>query len=312
MIEHDRGVGEHSQQRDLDLVRVYLDELGWHPVLSRAEEVRLARAIEDGERAARELEQAVHSSRKRRLALEEAVVEGKRARKEFIRANLRLVVSIAKRYQHRGVELADLVQEGNVGLLYAIDRFDWRRGYKFSTYATWWIRKGVAQAVGDSSSALRLPRHRRDQARALAETAERLERRMGHSPGERRLADEAGIRLADVVAIRRAAAPVVSLSAPIDEDGDELGDLVADPSSDVGDIAISAVLPREVGRLLEQLSPSAATVIRLRYGIGTQDGPLSATAVGAALSVSPERVRQIEVRALATLRRRLEHGSRAS
>jgi RNA polymerase sigma factor (sigma-70 family) len=309
MFEHDRGdAGEQLRQHDLDLMRLYLDELGWHAILSRADEVRLAQAIEEGERAARELQTARRLGRRRRQALEEAAEAGRRARQEFIKANLRLVVSIAKRYQHRGVELSDLVQEGNIGLLYAIER----RGYKFSTYATWWIRKGVAQAVGDFSSTVRLPRHRRDQARALSDAADRLEHTLGHSPGAAELADETGIRMADVVAIRRASAPVVSMSAPIDEDGNELGELVADPSVDVGDAATAAALPREVESLLGQLSASAATVIRLRYGIGSPDGPRTAAEVGAALSISPERVRQIEMRALASLRHRLGRVSWAS
>ncbi len=313
MMEHEGGDGgRHPGDRDLDLMRLYLDELGWHTLLTRADEVRLAQTIEEGRRAAHELEQAPPMSRERKRALEDAVDAGTKARHEFIRSNLRLVVSIAKRYQHRGVELADLVQEGNIGLLHAIERFDWRRGYKFSTYATWWIRKGVAQAVGDSSSVVRLPRHRRDQARALSETAERLERRLGHAPGTRELADETGIRMADVVAIRRAAAPVVSMSMPIDEDGNELGELITDASGDVGDVAISAVLPREVDHLLEGLSASSATVLRLRYGIGSADGPRTATEVAALLSISPERVRQIEMRALATLRHRLQRVSWAS
>ena len=311
-MQHDRGdSGDHPGQRDIDLMRMYLDELGWHALLLREDEVRLAKAIEEGEHAAAELEQGRRMSRKRRQALHKTVEAGSRARQEFTRSNLRLVVSIAKRYQHRGVDLADLVQEGNVGLLHAIERFDWRRGYKFSTYATWWIRKGVAQAVGDSSS-VRLPRHRRDQARVLSETAERLERHLGHAPGTRELADETGMRVADVVAIRRAAAPVASLSALIDEDGSELGELVADPSRDVGDVAISAVLPGEVGNLLEHLPASAATVLRMRYGIGPSDGPRTAAEVGAALSISAERVRQIEMRAIATLRHRLERSSWAS
>ncbi len=308
-MENERG---DFGQGDPDLIRLYLDELGWHALLSRADEVRLAQAIQEGERAKCELEGAHRLSLRRRRALQEAVASGNRARQDFIRSNLRLVVSIAKRYQHRGVELSDLVQEGNIGLMQAIERFDWRRGYKFSTYATWWIRKGVAQAVADCSSTVRLPRHRRDQARELSDTAERLERKLGHSPGTRELADESGIGIADVVAIRRAVAPVLSMSAPIDDDGDELGELVADPSRDVGDVAISSVLPGEIGHLLEQLSASAARVLRLRYGIGSADGPRTAADVGAELSISPERVRQIEARALATLRHRLGRESWAS
>ncbi|HVC13968.1 MAG TPA: sigma-70 family RNA polymerase sigma factor [Acidimicrobiales bacterium] len=312
MFEHDRGQTDQPRQHEIDLMRVYLDELGWHAVLSRADEVRLAQAIEEGERAARELSSGRRLAARTKRTLEATVADGRRAHQEFIRANLRLVVSIAKRYQHRGVDLADLVQEGNIGLLHAIDRFDWRRGYKFSTYATWWIRKGVAQGVGDSTSVVRLPRHRRDQARELTDTAERLERALGHAPGAQELADETGIRIADVVAIRRAAAPVVSMSAPIDEDGNELGDLVADPSVDVGDVAVTTVLPREVEGLLDQLSASAATVIRLRYGIGSTGGPRTAAQVGTMLKISPERVRQIEMRALASLRHRLGRVSWAS
>ena len=313
MSEHERwGSGEPPRQRDLDLMRLYLDELGWHAILTRADEVRLAQVIEEGKAAELQLQGARRVGRRQRRTLEEAIDAGRRARQKFIRSNLRLVVSIAKRYQHRGVELADLVQEGNIGLMHAIERFDWRRGYKFSTYATWWIRKGVAQAVGDFSSAVRLPRHRRDQARALSDTAEQLERTLGHAPGVQELADETGMRIADVVAIRRAAAPVVSMSAPIDEDGNELGELVADSAADVGDAAVTAVLPLEIEGLLEQLSPSAASVIRLRYGIGSPDGPRTATEVGAALSISPERVRQIEMRALATMRHRLGRVSWAS
>ncbi len=293
---------DHRLRNDRDLVRTYLDELKWYPLLSRTDEVRLAQLIETGALADQMRAASPPSDPTASAKLEEAAACGRRAREEFAAANLRLVVSIAKRYQHHGVELADLIQEGNVGLMQAVERFDWRRGYKFSTYATWWIRKCVSQAVGDTGAPMRLPRHRREQAKVLADTVEHLERRLGRAPGTRELAIEAGIQMADVVAIRRAAAPVASMSAPIDEDGSELGELVADPGRDVGDAAAASALSVEIDHVLDHLSPSAAAVVRMRYGIGSTCGPRTASEVAAALSISPERVRQIELRALATLR----------
>jgi RNA polymerase primary sigma factor len=298
------GEVDGPHHKELDLMRVYLDELGWHPLLGRDDEVRLAKMIEAGVAAQDELAASRPTRRARRAQLQAAIAAGERARDEFTKSNLRLVVSVAKRYQHRGVDLADLIQEGNIGLIKAIERFDWRRGYKFSTYATWWIRKSVMQAVSDGASVLRLPRHRREQARMLADVSDRLERRLGHAPGSSELAGESGMRTADVVAISRAVSRVVSLSAPIDEDGNELGELVPDDTVDVGGEATETLLPREVEHLLGGLSASASRVIRLRYGIGG-GGPRTAAQVGAILSISPERVRQIEMRALANLRHKL-------
>jgi RNA polymerase primary sigma factor len=305
MVDIEQAERTESPRRgDLDLLRLYLDEIGWHPLIDRETEGRLAKAIEEGDAARRELAGTPLRSRKRRLQLQRIAETGHAARDEFTNANLRLVVSIAKRHQRRGIDLADLIQEGNIGLMRAIERFDWRRGYKFSTYATWWIRKAVIQAAGEGSSAVRLPRHRRDQARSLAESSFDLEHRLGYRPNSAALASETGIAMADVVAITRASAPLSSLSSPIDEDGNELSDVLADADADTEREATISLLPAEMAEVLAELPPSAARVIRLRYGIGDGESR-SASQVAAVLSISPERVRQIEMRALTILRRRL-------
>lgn len=283
---------------------MYLDEVGAHTLLSREDEVRLAQAIEAGTEASRALEAAPRLGSRRRAQLRAAVRAGQRARRTFIEANLRLVVSIAANYQRSGIDLADLIQEGNIALMHAVDRFDWRRGHKFSTYATWWIRKAVAEAAGESSTALHVPRRRRDQARAVAAATRRLEQRLGRYPGRADLAREEGIERADVDAIARALAPRVSLSTPVDEGGTELSDLLADEESNTERDATTAVVPGELAAVIETLSPVAGRVLRMRYGL---DGEVahSIREVADALSLSPERIRQIEVRALLQLRRQL-------
>jgi RNA polymerase sigma factor (sigma-70 family) len=306
MAEDEEAGKAHGEAvPELDLVRLYLDELGSHALLDRDDEVRLAQLIDAGHVAERALSAGTGLTRAERRALEAAVHAGRAARAEFIRANLRLVVSIAKHYQFHGVELADLLQEGNLGLMRAIERFDWRRGFKFSTYATWWIRKAVVQAISDMSSTVRMPRNRRDQARQITEATERLERSTGHLPGTGEIARETGMHPSEVASIRRASARVVSLSAPVDEDGNELVDLVADPHGDVAEVAERSVVATEVERLLGHLSPSSANVLRLRYGLDPGGRQRTAAEVGAMLSISAERVRQIEGRALTRLRQRL-------
>jgi RNA polymerase primary sigma factor len=293
-----------TRHRDGDPFGVYLGEMGEHPLLGKEDEVRLAQAIEAGERAREQLGRCTRCRPSRRAQLEAAVAAGDAARRQFTNANLRLVVSIAKRYQHRGVELADLVQEGNLGLMRAVERFDWRRGYKFSTYATWWIRKSVLEAVADNGSTVRLPRRRRGEASELSMLSEHLERQLGRPPGVTELASAAGMRPADVAAVQRATARPVSLSTPTEADGKELAELVADPDADTAEAATSTLLPEEVDRLLDGLSPAAARVVRLRYGIGT-GRPRTASEVASILSISAERVRQIEARAISALRRRV-------
>jgi RNA polymerase sigma factor (sigma-70 family) len=293
-----------------DLIRVYLDEIGARALLDHDGEVRLAKAIERGTAASSALEhEQVDARRRRRLMA--AVCEGERARRTFIEANLRLVVSIAATYKRSGVDLGDLIQEGNVALMHAVERFDWRRGHKFSTYATWWIRKAVSEAAGANGGAFRVPRRRRDQARAVAATASQLEQRLGRRPSRADVANEEGMERADLEAIALAVAPRVSLSTLVDEGGTELGDLLADQSADTEGEAEAALLPAELVSIMGKLSPTAARVLRLRYGLDGEE-PHSIREVGEALGLSAERIRQIEMRALLRLRRQLREMDWAS
>jgi RNA polymerase sigma factor (sigma-70 family) len=302
-MRHDTTCQHRQSSAGPDLIRMYLDQIGAHALLDHDDEVRLAQAMERGAEAARELEEEPAARGRRRMRLVADVRAGERARRTFIEANLRLVVSIAATYRRSGTDLSDLIQEGNVALMHAVERFDWRRGHKFSTYATWWIRKAVSEAAGDGA-ALRVPRRRRDQARAMAAAASRLEQRLGRRPSRADLAKEEGIERADVEAIALAVAPRVSLSTPVDDGGTELGDLLADEATDTEREAAMAILPAELVAVVGTLSPVAARVLRLRYGLDGESAH-SIREVAEMLSLSAERIRQIEMRALLRLRRQL-------
>ncbi len=302
-MRHDTTCQHRQSSAGPDLIRMYLDQIGAHALLDHDDEVRLAQAMERGAEAARELEEKPAARGRRRMRLVADVRAGERARRTFIEANLRLVVSIAATYRRSGTDLSDLIQEGNVALMHAVERFDWRRGHKFSTYATWWIRKAVSEAAGEGA-ALRVPRRRRDQARAMAAAASRLEQRLGRRPSRADLAKEEGIEQADVEAIALAVAPRVSLSTPVDDGGTELGDLLADEATDTEREAAMAILPAELVAVVGTLSPVAARVLRLRYGLDGESAH-SIREVAEMLSLSAERIRQIEMRALLRLRRQL-------
>lgn len=292
----------------VDSFRIYLEEIGRHSLLDKEGEIALAKAIESGREAFERLvgtsgEEVDLSSHERR-ELRRRVHDGEKAKERFTTANLRLVVSIAKSFQRSGVDLGDLVQEGNLGLLRAVENFDWRRGYRFSTFATWWIKKAVIQASTESRSVIHLPRLRRRQAALLAEVAENLERRLGRRASLGELAATSGIPLRDVAAVLRASARVGSLSAPIDDSGEEISSLLVDPHDDPSDVAISQLGDGALDYLVEGLSPGAARVMRLRYGFGTAQ-PKSVAEVANEIGISPERVRQVESRSLALLRNRI-------
>ncbi len=292
-----------TDQHTDDLVRAYLNEIGAYPLLTKNEEIELARLIEAGREARDELAaRAAELPAERRRALHRAVREGDAAHERFVTSNLRLVVSIAKAYQSSGMPLLDLIQEGNLGLMHAVDKFDWRKGFKFSTYATWWIRQAIQRGVVAGSRLVRLPAPVRDAALRLQRVRMDLEARFGREPTIEELAAEAFVPVDQVVALRRHLGEPFSLDEPIG-DGDAVrGDLVADPSADTpGDAAIEAMVPAELDRLLSVLDEREQLVLRQRYGF---EGPPATQAdIGAQLGLSADRVRQIERQALAKLRK---------
>jgi RNA polymerase sigma factor (sigma-70 family) len=284
-----------------DTLGLYLTEVGRYPLLNRDGETRLASAVQAGMRAREQLSQPREPTAEYRRQLEQAARAGQQAAAEFAAANLRLVVSVARRYQHRGLELADLIQEGNLGLMRAVELFDPGLGFKFSTYATWWIRQAITKAIAASASTIRLPARARDKAAELRAAEDELQQRLGRSPSIQEIAAESGITLGEARLLQRATQPVVSLSAPVGEDDAELEDLLPGTEAGPERVVTDAARSQEVGLLLNHLTPSEAKVVSLRFGLdGTE--PTTLAEAAAALGISRERARQLETRALARLR----------
>jgi RNA polymerase primary sigma factor len=283
-----------------DAVRLYLGEIGQYPLLDRDGEVRLARVVQAGIRSR---ERMLHPDvpEADRQQLEMTARAGRQAAGEFAAANLRLVVSVARRYQRRGLELADLIQEGNIGLMRAVERFDPALGFKFSTYATWWIRQAITRAIASSASTVRLPAGVREKAGELRAAEDRLRLELGRSPSFEEVAAEAGIPGGEAELLQRASRSPVSLSALVGEDDTELGELLASSEPGPELVVTGAMRSEELGQLLGRLTPSQAKVITLHYGL---DGAEPATLTGAAavLGISRERARQLEAKGLARLR----------
>ena len=284
-----------------DAVGLYLSEVGRHPLLDRDGEARLASAVQVGIRARDQLSQPGEPTGECRRQLELTARAGQQAAAEFAAANLRLVVSVARRYQHRGLELSDLIQEGNIGLMRAVERFDPGLGFKFSTYATWWIRQAITAGIAGSASTIRLPGHARDKAAALRAAEDRLRQTLGRSPSIEEIAAESRITLGEAKLLQRASQPTVSLSAPVGEDDTELEDLLAGTEPDPQRVVTDAVRGQELSQMLNHLTPSQAKVISLRYGLDGSE-PATLTDSAAALGISRERARQLEARALSRLR----------
>ena len=293
-----------TQEPDEDLVRLYLTDIGRHRLLDKHDEVRLARAIEAGHRAQRRLRRpASDMTRAERRRLLEDARSGEEAQRAFIQSNLRLVVSIAKRYQASGLPLLDLVQEGNLGLIHAVDKFDWRKGFKFSTYATWWIRQAITRGIANTGRTIRLPVHAGDNLARVIRARSSLESELGRSPTTTELARHLDMAEAKIVDMLSVAAEPVSLSEPLGDDGEgEVGDLVPDAAATSPlEAALAGALPAEIEQLLEPLDERERQVLRLRFGLDRGE-PRTLEEVGREFHLTRERIRQIESRAMSKLR----------
>jgi RNA polymerase primary sigma factor len=292
---------------DADLLRMYLHEIGEHELLTREDEQRIGKVIEAGRTAAAALADAEHRliSAQARVTLEADVDTGRRAEKAFVEANLRLVVSIAKRYQSSGLPLLDLVQEGNMGLMHALEKFDFGRGFKFSTYATWWIRQAITRAIANTARTIRLPVHAGEMVTRVQRARAHLESELGRSPRIEELAEECDMNCDKVTEALRLAPHPASIFEPLVADGDmSLADVVQDPDAVPAiDQIIAASLPGHVARLLNTLSEDERRVVSLRYGFD-RGQPRTLAEVGRFCGLSAEGVRQVERRALAKLRLR--------
>jgi RNA polymerase sigma factor (sigma-70 family) len=292
----------NRRAQDEDLVRLYLADLSHFPLLTKDDEVLLAQHIEQGKAASAALGNGMRKMPAEERDLRRSVRRADEARLKFIQSNLRLVVSIARRYQSSGVPLLDLIQEGNFGLLHAVEKFDWRRGFKFSTYATWWIRQSIARGIGNHRRAVRVPVHVGDVLARLRSTRLEMESRLGREPTVAELAAEVGITEAKVRQLSLFEASPLSLFDTISEDGAKLSDVIADESAEAPDeAAVAALMPAAMERVLAPLNARERKIITLRFGLDRGE-PRTLEEVAAHFGLTRERIRQIEVQAMARLR----------
>ena len=286
-----------------DLFRQYLREIGRVPLLNAVLEVELAQAVEAGLFAEEKLTYETHLKPQLRRELAILVLEGQAAKRRLIEANLRLVVSIAKRYLGRGMSILDLVQEGNLGLIRAVEKFDYTRGYKFSTYATWWIRQAMSRALADQARTIRVPVHVVELMNRVVRLQRRLLQENGVEPSPDDIAEVLGVACERVVEVLRLAQEPVSLHAPVGEEDDvALGDLIEDADAVSPADSVAVVMLREhLDALLSTLGEREKRVVQLRYGL-TDGQPHTLEEIGRTFGVTRERIRQIEAKTLAKLR----------
>jgi RNA polymerase primary sigma factor len=286
-----------------DIMGLYLSEISRIPLLTARDERRLARAISRGRHARQRLERTSDLSDEERTRLEQLSAAGERARKQLISANFRLVVNVAKRYTGLGVSLPDLIQEGNIGLMRAVERFDYRRGYKLSTYATWWIRQAITRALTEQGRLIRLPVHTCERLTQVRRASRALTQELGRDPEPAEIARRIGMPAEKVEALLGHSQRPLSLDMPIGEDRESrLADFVEDDSSKVPSEATWArFLQQQMEELLASLSPREGRVLQMRFGL--RDGhTYTLDEVGSRFGLTRERIRQIEAQALSKLR----------
>lgn len=286
-----------------DPVRLYLNDLGRYPLLTAQQEVELAMQLEAGAKARETFNNDEPLAAEDEAMLLHQMDVAKQAHNSLVNSNLRLVVSLARRYVGRGMALLDLIQEGNVGLMRAVERFDYRRGFKFSTYATWWIRQSISRAIADQGRTIRMPIHVLDSVNKLTRMQRELTQVRGTAPTIEELAEEMDLPVERVAELKRIAQDTVSLETPVGENDDgTLGDLVEDVDSEMpADVATFASLQDQLAQALEGLSERERQVLVMRFGLA--DGkPRTLEEVGAHFNVTRERIRQLETKALAKLR----------
>ena len=279
-VEESTYVNSEVAAMTTDSLQLFLNEAGRYPLLTAAEEVELAKRIERGDKSAKD---------------------------RMVNSNLRLVVSIAKKYQGHGLTLLDLIQEGIIGLIRAVEKFDWRRGYKFSTYATWWIRQAVQRGVANKSRTIRIPVHIVEREQKIARAERELLLQLERMPTDEEVAEKAKLNVKHVRETRAAARTVASLDKAVGDDSDtSFGDIVAQASSDVAEEVQVALDETALHRAIADLPEREQEVIRLRYGLDDEMEPHSLEEIGRRLGITRERVRQIETQALSRLAERRE------
>jgi RNA polymerase primary sigma factor len=304
--ERDQAAEEYEHAIDIDNpISLYLREIGRIPLLTMEEEIELAKQMERGQLAQRCL---TSGEQENRALLEQQARKGEAARKHLIKANSRLVVSVAKKYVGRGVPLLDLIQEGNIGLIRAVHKFDYRRGFKFSTYATWWIRQAVSRAIADQGRTIRVPVHMHDQISRLNQVSRQLAQELGREPTLEEIASALNVSPSKAARIMRNSQRPLSLEMPMGEEEDSyLGDFIEDQEAVAPtDVATHCLLREQLDDVFASLTPREVRILKLRFGL--VDGyNYTLEEVGRKFGVTRERIRQIEAHAL----NRLRHPSRS-
>ncbi|HET7487250.1 MAG TPA: sigma-70 family RNA polymerase sigma factor [Acidimicrobiales bacterium] len=290
---------------------LYLQDISVHPLLTREDEVRLGELVADGKAAAAELSDSDHLSKAKVTALKQRVRAGDEATTQFVQSNLRLVVSLARRYRSSGLPMLDLIQEGNLGLLRAVEKFDATRGFKFSTYASWWIRQAMTRSIANNGRTIRLPVHTGDQVMRMRRATSEFERVNGRMPSAAELAESVDLPLRQVEDLLPHLSSPRSFSETLGGDGDmELGDTVEDANVPAPeDQVLAGLLPGAVEAMLASLGEREREVLFLRYGLD-RGSPRTLEELAQRFNVTRERIRQIESKALAKLRRASTEGER--